>query len=49
VRTAKLVESVTPEQMQRAQAYAQRFERRLMIAPAVSDLAAIVGREAVGA
>jgi glycosyltransferase involved in cell wall biosynthesis len=49
VRTAKLAESVTPEQMQEAQAYARRFERRLMIAPAVSDLAAIVGRERVGA
>jgi glycosyltransferase involved in cell wall biosynthesis len=49
VRTAKMVESVTPQQMQEAQAYARRFERRLMIAPAVGDLAALVRRERVEA
>ena len=47
VRTAELVEAVTPTDMEKAQEYARTFERRLVIAPAVSDLSEVVGRQQV--
>ncbi len=47
VRTAELVDAVTPQELEKAQEYARQFERRLVIAPAVSELAEVVARERV--